>query len=143
LERSRSLLTRIEVPARWVRRDEIHLSPTSAIVGWSRPKRVGHRSVRSTRRSGPSSSQLLLELPLQRLFSKSRREVRFRFRLGMVVGGKFYLFPHTVPTVLAEKVRVRILGFVSLLVFRPLIECLKSALKWGIYSLPWAWVSVT
>jgi len=61
----------------------------------------------------------------------------------MVVGGKFYLFPQTAPTVLAKKVRVRILGFVSLLGFRLLIECLESALKWGIYRLPWAWVSVT
>jgi len=39
-------------------------------------------------------------------------------------------FPQTAPTVLAEKVRVRILGFV---------EC---SLKRGIYSLLWAWVSV-
>jgi len=47
----------------------------------------------------------------------------------MVVGGKFYIFPQMAPTVLVEKVQVRILGLVSLLVFRLLIECLENALK--------------
>jgi len=39
------------------------------------------------------------------------------------------LFLVFIRIVLAEKVRVRILGFVSLLGFRMLIECLENALK--------------
>jgi len=91
------------VLVRWVHRGEIRLSPAFVDVEWFRPKPVRPRSVRLAGRSESSSSQLLLGLPLRRLFSKSRREVRFRFSLGMVVGGKFYRSPQSAPTVLAEK----------------------------------------
>jgi len=65
---------------------------------------------------------------------------KVKHELNILTIRMFHLF---LLSVLAEKVRVRILGFVSLLWFRLLIECLESALKWGIYSLPWAWVSIT
>jgi len=39
---------KVAVLARWVPRVEIWLSPTSVVAGWSRPKPIGLRSVRST-----------------------------------------------------------------------------------------------